>query len=107
MRARQTLDLVRRALPPEADIRFSDDLYALGPEAYAAEIRAFEGPGDLLLIGHNPTIEQLVFDLCTQETPALRIARPGIGTANWLTLERQDDGPEGEMRALLSDLVKP
>ncbi|RIY03602.1 histidine phosphatase family protein [Aureimonas flava] len=107
VRARQTLDIVRGALPDALDIRFDDDLYALGPAAYEAQIRAFGGPGDLLLVGHNPTIEQLVFALCTRETPALRLARPGIGTAHWLTLEIEGDALDGAMRATLQDIVRP
>lgn len=107
VRARQTLDLVRRALPEGVAIRFSDDLYALGPDAYEAEVLAFEGDGELLLIGHNPTIEQLVFDACREDSEALRAARPGIGTANWLTIERHDDVQDGRLQGSLRELIKP
>ncbi len=107
VRARQTLDLVRSAIPPAADIRFSDDLYALGAKAYEAEIRAFHGPGDLLLVGHNPTIEDLVFEFCVHESAALREARGGVGTANWLVIEREADGADGALRGTLRALIKP
>lgn len=107
IRARQTLDLVRSALPADVAVRFSDDLYALGPEAYAAEIRGFEGNGELLLIGHNPTIEELVFGMCLEETEALRMARPGVGTAHWLTIARQADDPDGDLRGALRTVLKP
>lgn len=107
VRARQTLDLVRKALPQTVDVWFSDDLYALGPAAYEAAIQASPGPGELLLVGHNPMIEQFVFDLCTADTEALRIARPGIGTANWLTIELKIESADGAMRGALRSLVKP
>lgn len=107
VRARQTLELVRGALPSEVNVRFSDDLYALGPSAYEAEIRSFDGSGELLLVGHNPTIEQFVFDICTADTDALRLARPGIGTANWLTIDLEATGSNGGLRGVLRSLVRP
>lgn len=107
VRARQTLDLVRKALPASADIRFSDKLYALGSAAYEAEIRDAEGEGELLLVGHNPTIEQLVFDICTTDTDALRAARTGIGTANWLIVDLDPASRNGALRGTLRALLKP
>lgn len=106
VRARQTLDLVRKALPASADIRFSDKLYALGSAAYEAEIRDAE-EGELLLVGHNPTIEQLVFDICTTDTDALRAARAGIGTANWLIVDLDPANRNGALRGTLRALLKP
>ncbi|WP_279479813.1 histidine phosphatase family protein [Aureimonas sp. SK2] len=107
VRARQTLDLVRKALPPSAEVRFSDDLYALGAKAYEAEIRSHSGSGDLLLVGHNPTIEDLVFQLCETESAALREARAGVGTANWLVIDREADGAEGTTRGVLRTILRP
>ncbi|WP_294644522.1 histidine phosphatase family protein [uncultured Aureimonas sp.] len=102
VRARQTLDLVRSALPAEVPVRFSDDLYALGAEAYRAEITAFQGPGELLLVGHNPTIEDLAMSLCEMDAASQGQLRGGVGTAYWLIVDLHR-GPDldGRLRAII------
>lgn len=102
VRARQTLDLVRNALPAEVPVRFSDDLYALGAEAYRAEIMAFQEPGELLLVGHNPTIEDLAMSLCDGDAASQELLRGGVGTTYWLIVDL-DQGPDlaGRLRAII------
>lgn len=104
VRARQTLDLVRNALPADVPVRFSDDLYALGAEAYRTEIRAFQGPGQLLLVGHNPTIEDLAMALCDGDAASRRLLTGGVGTAHWLVVDLAEGA---ELRGVLRDLIKP
>ncbi|MBB3935218.1 SixA phosphatase family protein [Aureimonas phyllosphaerae] len=102
VRARQTLDLFRRALPQDVPVRFSDELYALGRAAYVGEIDAFAGPGELLLVGHNPTIEDLALHLCEGDETSQRLLRSGVGTSNWLTIDlNAGTSQRGRLRVLL------
>lgn len=58
-RARQTLDGVRRALAlPEA--RFSADLYEAMPGELIRQLDTVAEAGCVLLIGHNPGLEELL-----------------------------------------------
>jgi phosphohistidine phosphatase len=104
VRARQTLDLVRSALPVDVPVRFSDDLYALGVEAYRAEIQGFDGPGELLLVGHNPTIEDLAMTLCETDAASQERLTGGVGTANWLIVDLADGG---DLAGVLRAIIKP
>ncbi|KQT86237.1 histidine phosphatase family protein [Aurantimonas sp. Leaf443] len=80
-RALETLDGLRPALPADCPERHSDDLYALGIEAYYAEANAASG-GCVLIVGHNPMVEDFVSSLCgTGDGDSLRALRYGFPTA--------------------------
>ena len=104
VRTRQTLDLVRSALPAHVPVRFSDHLYALGVDAYRAEIKGFDGPGELLLVGHNPTIEDLAMTLCETDAASQERLTGGVGTANWLVVDLADGR---DFAGVLRAIIKP
>lgn len=56
-RCRQTADAVHRAVGEAADLRFVDELYEATPDIYIAIIAA-QSVESVMLIGHNPTMEQ-------------------------------------------------
>ncbi|MEX6508474.1 histidine phosphatase family protein [Jiella sp. M17.18] len=56
-RATETLDGIRPALASDLPVEVSDDLYALGAEAYLAAAHRHGDRRALLLIGHNPMVE--------------------------------------------------
>jgi len=59
-RTRQTLDALSKGLPQGARTLFETDLYGGGAGDYLALIKQHGGSaGAILLIGHNPAIEQL------------------------------------------------
>jgi phosphohistidine phosphatase len=59
-RARETLDAMSKDLPNDAQILFEDALYGGTADDYLALVRTHgESAGAVLLIGHNPAVEDL------------------------------------------------
>ncbi|MFU8840268.1 MAG: SixA phosphatase family protein [Nitriliruptoraceae bacterium] len=75
VRAAATLQGVRGALPEDATIEVSNDLYMAGGDDLLARCRelADDVPA-ALLIGHNPGVAALVHELAIQDTPVVREA---------------------------------
>ncbi|HZH28506.1 MAG TPA: histidine phosphatase family protein [Azospirillaceae bacterium] len=72
LRARETLALVRVGLPPGTKAVEEDDLYLCGGAALLERIRnAPDEVGELLVVGHNPDLEQLAGSLAGTGDPAL------------------------------------
>jgi len=64
-RARETWDLARLAFPT-AEVRFCQGLYDATPEEVAAEI-AGAGSGDtVMVVGHNPSLQELAVNLVAE-----------------------------------------
>jgi phosphohistidine phosphatase len=60
VRARQTLDLVMPALGGSPDIRIEDELYGADATDLLARLRRIdEAVPSVLLVGHNPALQQL------------------------------------------------
>ncbi len=67
-RAVETLDGVREALPPEAELEVEGDLYGAGSDALLTRLRRVpDEVGSAMLIGHNPAIEELALELAGEE----------------------------------------
>lgn len=69
MRARQTWDIVAKALPEKPDARELDELYAASLERLLAAIH--DNGGDaatLMLVAHNPGLHELSLGLCEIST---------------------------------------
>ena len=84
-RTRETLALIRPALPPATPALFKDSLYLASPERMLEEIVS-AAPEDrrLLLIAHNPGLEELAFalaDPATSDPDALARLRRKYPTA--------------------------
>lgn len=64
-RTRQTWHAIAANLPAGADpaVRFDRRLYLGGVDALLEMLREIEDVSSVLLIGHNPTLSQLAFDL--------------------------------------------
>ncbi|SIQ13268.1 phosphohistidine phosphatase [Rhizobium sp. RU20A] len=73
VRCRQTTEAFRRALGEDTDIRYSDDLYTGGPETYRSLATAQDDVTSLMLVGHNPMIEEFLRTLVGEEAATLRI----------------------------------
>jgi phosphohistidine phosphatase len=68
LRTRQTLELVRPALPDSAEVAIEDGLYGAPAQDLLARLQRLPGSVEtVLLIGHNPGIQEL----------AARLAPPG------------------------------
>lgn len=63
VRARQTLDAINESLHLENDVSFTDTLYATDAPGYLEVAAAADTDADLMLIGHNPMLEDLALAL--------------------------------------------
>ncbi|WAJ30680.1 SixA phosphatase family protein [Antarcticirhabdus aurantiaca] len=109
VRAQETLAGIRHALSPDVREETSDDLYALGPDAYLDAARRQEGAASLLLIGHNPMVEEFAASMAAEGDPAaLAVLRSGFPTAGLAVIELP--GPLSEAapgRGRLAALIHP
>lgn len=91
-RTRQTLDGIRPGLPNRVEVEITRDLYEVsGREILRRLRRTGAGVGELLLIGHNPGMEDL----------ALRLTGPGSDPEAVGTLESKF--PTGALASLAFD----
>lgn len=66
-----TLDGLRPALPPDADVVIDPDLYGAPARTWLDRCRAIDGDDtEVLLIGHNPGLEDLLHLLAGSGVPA-------------------------------------
>lgn len=79
-RARETWEAAARHLPVK-DVRFLDQLYSSDAAGYLDVIRAADGKGSLLVVGHNPMMEDLAMGLSRDgEADALEAVAGGFPT---------------------------
>jgi phosphohistidine phosphatase len=90
LRAAETLAALRPHLPASTPVETSDDLYALGVEAYIAAARAHDSCRCLLLVGHNPMVEECAAMLAgSGEASALALLAEGFPTAGLAVIDFQ------------------
>lgn len=75
LRCRQTAEAVRRAMSEELEPLFVDELYNGSLGIYLAILEAQKDGGSVMLIGHNPTMEELLVALVGAD--AMVAAIPG------------------------------
>lgn len=86
LRARQTLEAVLPALPPDLELRFEERLYGAGADALLARLRRLPRRADeVLLVGHNPGLHDLILALAGRSLPAG--LRENLPTAGLVTME--------------------
>jgi phosphohistidine phosphatase len=109
MRTRQTLDLVRGALPQDCKITYSEKLFSADAEGYLHLIREFSDAQSLLVVAHNPCIEELAIRLVSSgDRDAIDTLMRGFPTGALAHLEI--DGPFSELSrrsASLSAFITP
>lgn len=114
-RTRETVELVIEKLPRKQHIEYTDRLYLAGSREMLAVIRAVpETAKTVLVVGHNPGMEQLAtslsrqpvkrkerdrFDLIEEKFPTCALAVLDFGAARW----RELSPGRGE----LIDFVRP
>lgn len=89
LRARTTIELVAQASGYAGKIEFSQDLYAAPPAAYLHALAAL--PDDLqrvMVVGHNPGLEELVRDLTGKygAMPTAALAQVNLPIRQWSEL---------------------
>ena len=108
LRTRETLELIAPALGEEVPVQIEDELYAASEQVLLERVRAVaDGIESLLLIGHNPGIQQLALLLAGGGENVAALARK-YPTAALTTLEFNGRWRElGEGRAELTGFVTP
>jgi len=94
-RARETAEAVRGASGETAELRELRELYAALPPDYARLLRAVpDGREPVMVVGHNPALEELLEALTgVQETlPTAALARIEIPIEHWERLELDGSG---------------
>ena len=67
VRCRQTSDAIRRSLPGEPEITFIDEMYNASEQTYLDLISSQSESQSVMLIGHNPTIADLLESLVGED----------------------------------------
>ncbi len=96
-RAMQTAELVALAAGYEGDLRFSRDLYHADPETYLeVAARAPDDVARLMLVGHNPGMEELVEALtgAWERMPTAALAQITLPVTRWREV---GDGTQGQL----------
>ena len=109
LRARQTLELIRPALPPETAIKIEPKLYGATSKELLTRIRRLSATaGSVLIVGHNPAIQDLALELAAGSNKEAAI-RKKFPTAALVVLDAAIDEwrqlAPGE--TLLVDFVTP
>jgi phosphohistidine phosphatase len=108
-RTRETLELVTQAGPPETRITYSEKLYSAGAEGYLELIRAVGSAESIMVVGHNPSTEELAIQLAARgDRAAMDALMRGFPTG---ALAHFDfDGPFSKLeggKAMLSAFILP
>jgi phosphohistidine phosphatase len=99
-RARQTLEAIEPSLGKRCAVELSSELYAASVETLLERLRAVpESAGSVMLIGHNPGLEELALALASTgaDLPRLRgkfptgaLAVIAVESKSWAALEPGD-----------------
>jgi phosphohistidine phosphatase len=98
-RTRETLDLILAALPARPEVRFERALYDAAADEIGARLRRLGGGWhDVLVVGHNPGLQQLAALLARQcdpgrasrieaKFPTCALARFELSLSRWRDLD--------------------
>jgi phosphohistidine phosphatase len=74
VRTRETLDLIRPALRADSEVRLEEELYAASSEELLERVHLVpETVASLLLIGHNPGLQELALGLASAGAELARL----------------------------------
>ena len=102
-RTRQTVHYVCEGCKFGGDVEFLETLYGTSTEAYIRIIRGVrDDVGRLMVVGHNPTLEDLVSELSGEDHrfPTAALAYFRVSIKHWKDLSRESE-------AELMDLWRP
>ena len=99
-RTRQTWDQIARAFPG-AETRFLDSLYLAPADALLQEAKA-AGAERVMIIAHNPGLQELAAELGGARTPLARRIEADFPTAAAALFERKNEDAPWRLLAFLS-----
>jgi phosphohistidine phosphatase len=103
-RTKQTLEHLASQLTGPFRLEEDGELFGGAPDAYLSAIRSVENAGSVMLIGHNPMIEDLAIALVGTGEPALvNRLRDGFPTSGLAVIDF--DGPLSAVEPAAGTLV--
>jgi phosphohistidine phosphatase len=106
VRCRQTVEIVRKSISESLEIEFVDALYNSTPETYATIISGQAARQSVMVVGHNPSIDQLLVALIGNEARGTALSG-GYPTAGIAVLDFAPENAENGFHWILHDFVKP
>ncbi|OHV84030.1 histidine phosphatase family protein [Ensifer sp. LCM 4579] len=107
VRCRQTAEPLYRALGEELDVRYVDQLYSGPTSTYRNLVEAHAHRDSLMLVGHNPMIEELFLQILGGESAAAALG-DGYPPAGLAVIDfRARPTPGGIWSASLGMLLVP
>ncbi|MCK8782368.1 histidine phosphatase family protein [Rhizobium sp. NTR19] len=105
-RCRQTADAIRRATDETIEPNFVDELYNGSLPTYLSLIESQQDAGSVMIIGHNPTMEELLEALVgpTQMLAAVPSSYPPAGL---VVLDRNTQASGAGADWILTDFLTP
>ena len=89
-RCRQTADAINRVFSGLVEFRYVDALYNAPAEAYLEIAASTQGVEALMLVGHNPAIEEVFARLCGNDVMA-RTVPEGYPTSGLAVIDSMGD----------------
>ncbi|MCO6178576.1 histidine phosphatase family protein [Ciceribacter sp. RN22] len=86
-RCRETADAFRGAYATRTEFRYLDELYNCPADSYFDILGALKDYGSVMLVGHNPSIEEALFLLAGSEAAQAAVPE-GFPTAGLAVLDR-------------------
>lgn len=89
-RCRQTADALKRVFSGLVDFRYVDELYNAPAETYLEILTSTPDVPALMLVGHNPAIEEVFANLCGSDVVA-RTVPEGYPTAGLAVIDAAEE----------------
>lgn len=106
-RCRQTAEAMRRAMGEDLDIRYVDALYTGPASVYRNMIEAQADVASLMVVGHNPMIEEVLHELAGEAAASTAIPDGyPTGTICIVDFERKPDAA-APVTGKLTGILKP
>lgn len=106
VRCRQTSDAIRRSLPGETEITFIDEMYNASEQTYLDLISSQSESESVMLIGHNPTITDLLESLVGEDDFHNHLPS-GFPTAGLAVLSYDASDATSPLKWKLVDFIAP
>ena len=105
VRCRETADTIRPAIGVDTEVRFVDELYNASADTYLDILSAQNDYRSVMIIGHNPTIEEVLERLVGPQ--AAHSASPqGYPTAGMAVLDRSENPAQAAAAGwIITDMV--
>ena len=94
-RARKTIELAVEAAGYQGEIKFLEELYAAPPSAYLDALsKVSEDHQRVMVVGHNPGLEQLLFLLTgkLEPMPTAALAQVDLPIEKWVHIDEKIHG---------------